>query len=489
MLGTGDPEVPLRPTGGTVLDEILFFLSIVFTPEPIHVWWLLVPVMLIAKDPRPLRPWRAYGIACAAGFVVLVHTFTLSDAWNLWRYAFGYLTPLALVFAIEASARLPFLERGEPDAAAPGPAPAGLAMPVAAVFLVWLALVVNLVETRESTAHRFGHALRNIKAAWVFGTAKPEPRLRSYGELQRAVPEGEAIAILLDDPWVLDYARNRIYSLDLPGFTAPAPGLPSFTTPEHWRAYFASQGIRYLAFTDPGESTYLYRRAHWVERMFRDDELYQFMAAHMVDTLDALTALAGSSAVLFHRDGLYAIDLGAGAAPEPDRGPPERVRRDAFVRRISEQHFGNAWQLANRSTVVFKQDGLGPTPLMLPLVDHHLGKGFWEMFSGVGEPPHRWLMDRTRVRVLGTGRERLRVRMWLRLARAYTNPTVTLSLDGRTLAEVKPDDDGHVVFDAPAPCTGWCELYIVFNSTFDWWNGPETNGIAQLLELDWAAAP
>jgi hypothetical protein len=481
--GTGDPDSPLRPTGGTLLDELGTFLVVVFTPEPIRVWWLLLPVMLIARDDRPLRPWRAFLIACGVGFVLLVQSFLLSDAWHLWRYAFGFLTPLAFAFAVEAAARLPFLD--------PVPAPAarrGFALPVAATFLAWIALVVNLVETREATGQRFKTSLQNIKAAWLSGTAKRDPRVRSYPALQQAIPEGETVAVLLDDPWVLDYARHRIINLDLPGFTAPAPGLPSFTTPENWRAYFASKGIRYLAFTRPDASAYLYRRENWLHRMFHEDELYQFIAAHLVDTLDALTALAGSSKVLFEGDGMYAIDLGPDAGPEPDRGPPERLRMDRFMRRVSEQELASkAWQLAHRSNVVFKGDGAGPSAVILPITSDHEYRGFWGMFAGLEEPPYRWLMDRTRLRVFGTGRETLHVRLWVRLVRAQTQPVVTLSLDGRTIAEASPDEGGDVVFDVPASCTGWCDLYIIFNSSFDWWAGPETNAIAKLLELDWAA--
>jgi hypothetical protein len=471
LLGTGDPDAPLRPAGGDLLEEATFFVNVLFTPEPIRVWWLLLPIMLIAKDTRPLRPWRAFLIACGVGFVLLVHSFTLSDPWNLWRYAFGFITPLAVVFAIEVGA-----ERR------------GLTLPAAAVFLAWLALVVNLVETRQATARRFTASLQEIKSAWVFGTEKRDPRVRSYGDLQRAVPEGERLAILLDDPWKLDYARNPIVNLDLPGFTAPAPGLPSFTTPAHWRAYFASQGIRYLAFVRPDASASLYRRGAWLYRMYQEGELFQFMAAHMIDTFDTFVALAGSSQVLFDRDGMCAIDLGPEAGPEPDRGPPELVRMDRFLRRISEEEFGNkAWQLANRSNLAFKTDGLGPGALILPTTIDHQYKGFWGMFEGLDDPPHRWLMDRTRLRVFGTGREAIHVKLWVRIARAHTRPLVTLNLDGTTIAETTPDEGGMVTFDVPASCTGWCDLYIMFSSSFDWWVPPEDNGIAKLLELDWSA--
>jgi hypothetical protein len=478
--GTGDPDTPLRPTGGTILEEIGFFITIVCTPEPIRVWWLLLPAMLIAKDPRPLRPWRAYLIACGLGFVALVHTFMLSDAWNLWRYAFAYMTPLALVFAMESATRLPFVSQSESSERDPR----GLVVPVAATFLVWLSLVLNMIQTRYVAPQRFNTTLQNIKAGWVFGTSKYDPRIRSYAELQRSIPAGETVAILLDDPWVLDYARNTIINLDVPGFAAPAPGLPSFTTPEHWRAYLRGQGIRYVAFTEPGESTYLYRRAHWVERMFRDDELYQFMAAHMIDTFDALAGLARSSTTVFDRDGMKVIDLGVEVPPEADRGPPERRRRDQFVRRISEQELGHgAWQLASRSNVVFMHDGLGPGPIALPPVhpDH-----VWDLLFP--SPPHRWLMDRTRIRVLGSGRATAHGKLIVDKSRAYTSPIVTISLDGRTLAELRPDKEGIVTFDVGTTCSGWCDLYITFNATFDWWQGPEANGVARLLELDWVPA-
>lgn len=480
-LGTGNPAMPLRPTGGTWLDEIGFFVAVGFTPEPIHVWWLLLPVMALADDRRPMRPHRAFLIAAVVGFGFLVHSFQLSDAWDLWRYAFGYLTALAIAFAIEVGAELP---RGSERRAAFG-------LPAAAVFVVWLALAVNLVETRLATVRRFTATLQNIKAAWVFGSAKPDPRLRSYAQLQRAVPEGATLAVLLDDPWMLDYARNPIVNLDLPGCAAPAPGLPSFTDPAHWRSYFASRAIRYVAFVDPGYSAFLYRRAAWLPRMFKDDELFQFIAARVVDAVDALGALAGSSRVVFHADAMYVIDLGDAAAPEPERGPAEAARMDRFIAQVSERELGHkGWQLARRSTVVFYGDSRGARAGAVAIAPASsftdpTASALWSVLAGVQGSPHRWLADRTRVRVFGTGRERLHAKIWVQLASAATVPTLAFSIDGRILAEVSPDRDGYVVVDAPAACTGWCDLYIAFNTTFDW--SPDDPGFAELLEFDWAA--
>lgn len=481
LLGTGNPDAPLRPAGSTALDEISFFVSILFTTEPIRVWWLLLPIMLVVRDHRALRPWRSFAVACAIGFAVLVHSFMLSDAWNLWRYGFGYLTPLAVVLAIEAAARLEVLggdSRREGDGK--------LAMPAAAGVLVWLALVFNMIATREDVARRYNYTLQNLAAAWRLGPGNYEPRVRSYGELQASIPAGETIAVLLDDPWKLDYARNRIVNLDIPGFAAPAPGLPSFTTPEHWRAYLRGQGIRYVAFVDPTQSSYLYRRQQWLFRIFREDELYQYIAAHMVDAQDALLALARTSGRLYERDGLVAIDLGAETPEEPPRGPAERTRMDTFIRQLSERELhSNAWQLAHRSTVVFKKDGLGPSDVVVPQLQQ--APNWLARFASLPEPPYRWLSARTRIRVHGDGAHTLRLKMWVNPLRAHARLTLTVSVDGEIVTEAQPDQAHEVNIETPVTCDGWCDVYLVFNSTFEWWLDATDNEVAKLLELDWTA--
>jgi hypothetical protein len=480
LLGTGNPITPLRPTGGNWLDEVDFFLRVVFVPEPIRVWWLLVPTMLLAKDHRTMRPWRSFLAAGLIGFIALVHSFALSDPWNLWRYAFGFATPIAIVFVIEVAGELPFVESDSRSR---------FGLPVAATFLVWLALVINIIEARTGMVRRFSVTLRSVQSGWVFGSQKPELPLRTYRALQRSVPEGAPIVAMLDDPWVLDYARNPIFNLDMPGLAAPGPGLPSFTDAAHWRSYFLARGLRYVAFVDPDYSVFLYRRSNWLGRIFVDDELYQFIATHIVDTCDAMLALAQSERVLFHQDHMYVLDLGAMAPPEADRGPGELARMERATTRLSEHELGHkAWQLAQRSTVVFKSDGSNPSPITpRPSSENRALTGLGKLMGTVEESPHRWLADQTQVRVFGTGREHLHIKLWVQRANLFSTPTVSFSIDGTTIAEGTPDRDGYVIVDAPATCNGWCDLYIVFNTRFDWWIIAEQNAIAELFEFDWAA--
>lgn len=483
VLGYMNPAQPLVPTAGTWLDELRFFVVVIFSPEPLRIWWLIAPAMLLAKDPLDRRPWPALLIACAAGFLFLVHSFLLSDSYTLWRYAFSYMAALVVVFAVEAGGSLPV-----PGAAARP----RLRMPAIAAFVTWLAVIVQFVEAREPPMLRFSLGVDNIKAALFLGTRKADAYPDDYAEMQALVPAGASIAVLLDDPFRLDYARHRIFNLDLPGTVAPPPGLPSFTTPEHWRAYLRGQGIRYLAYVSGHQSTWLYRRSGWVWRIFHDDELYRFIAARIVDALDTFDALARTSRVLFRRDGMTLLDLGEAILEEPPRGEPELVRMDRYARHLSEDELGTkVWQLASRRDVVFQIDNYGPAMIHpFPGVEPESDPSVWQLLTGITkEEPHRWIHDRTHVRVHGEGRHRVHLKVWVSARRLHTIPTLVLYAGGAELARGLPDRESTIVLDAPVSCEGWCDLFLVMSTSSEWWLPAEELRGMKLLEFDWARAP
>lgn len=488
VLGTANPAAPLRPTGFTVFDELSFLFSVAIDTEPIRVWWVLVPFMVVARDARATRPWPALLIASVVGFAFLVHSFALSDTPTLWRYGFGYTTALAVVFLVEASARLPLVDPRDPIAP-------WLRLPAVAVFFVWLAVLTQFVQARITPDRRIALLAENVSAGLARGSEKAGD-LALYRELQDALPEHGRVAVLLDDPYLLDYARNDIVNLDLPGFAAPRPGLPSFLGAERWRGYLRSLGIRYAAFVDGDYSSYLYRRQSWLPRIFTDSELFRFMGTHMIDTLDSLRELARTSRVVFHRAGITAIDLGeATPAAGPTHDEPELVRQDAFVRHLAQAELHDeAWQLASRRDVVFVRDGSGPSvvqvglpemtsPFTLSLITQLTGKPL------PPSPPCRWLSERTHVRVLGSGRHRLRVQLRVDVARLSSIPSASLSIDGAPVGRARPDAQGYLGFDAPVSCTGWCDVYLVFSTVSEYWAPAEAVRGIQLLGFDWTSEP
>lgn len=472
LLGNGDPAAPLRPTGGSLLDELRFLMTVLFNAEPIRIWWLLAPLMLLVEDTRARKPWPAMLAACLVGFAFLIHSFMLSDAFNLWRYAWAYMTPLAVLFLVEVGAQL------DRDVA---PLRASKAIAVLAA----IAMATQLTHLR---GERYTQLTDDLSYALGMGVHPDDPRLAAVETMQAAIPAGARVVAMIDDPWLLDFDRNHFALLDLPGFIGPGGGLPSFTDATHWRSYLVNQGYRYLAFTDGAYSGWLYRRDGWVPRIYNDDELFRYIAAHAVDALDTLAELAASSPVLFHANGMWVVDLGASAPPEGDRGKPEIQRQDAFVRHISEDEFHDQrWQLASRSDVAFAIGPLGPAAIAAPPGQGHEVVRIIErvLKPDVMEPPHRWLAQRTLIRVHGHGAQRLQLSAFLDELHLATHATLGVYLDDSFVAQLPTDDKGLVHLDAPVTCDGWCDLRLVVSTVTEWWGSPSDMRVAELLGFQW----
>lgn len=304
MPGTANPSVATTPAAWSVWQELQFFLRVTLDPNPVRVMIPLLPVVLLVRDRRPGAPLWAFAIASAIGYALLVHAFTLSDARNLWRYAFGFTTVLALVLMLETAAS-GWADRGDEAAPVAAARPARL--------LVLVCLIAQVAYTGKTTLADFktlasdlGEAHRNPRGVTAEVGA---PAL--YQRMQAAVPAGAALVAMVDDAAFFDFARNRIVNLDTPGFASEPPGLPMFVGAEAKAAYFRGRGLRYLAFVRGTHSRYFYRREYWMERIFWDAELWRIVAAYQIDMADSFAELATRYPARFDEGGLVVLDLEA----------------------------------------------------------------------------------------------------------------------------------------------------------------------------------
>ncbi len=306
--GTGNPSVPTRAALWTLWDELGFFLRVTLDPNPIRVMLPLAPILLLCRDRRAGRPLLAFTIAAIVGYVLLVHSFSLSDERNLWRYAFGFTAPLALVLMLEVAGRgWRGDDHDDHDDATPVHA-----SPLARLLVIACLLGQFIYSSRTTLANYRARADDVRAAATSTGRAARDAHgPAAYQDLQRAVPAGAALVVMVDDAAELDYARNRILNLDTPGFASYRPGLPMFAGAEAKATYFRAHGLRYLAFVRGDHSRYFYRRDYWLERIFWDAELWRVVAGYQLDMIDSLAELAERYPRLHDRDGLVVVDLGA----------------------------------------------------------------------------------------------------------------------------------------------------------------------------------
>lgn len=497
--GTWNHELSIQPTGTTWTQEVLRFAWASIETQPIVVVPILFALLAFTDDDRLGGPLRSFFIAATLGFVVLVHSFEAADPTHLWRYAFGFSIALTAMFVVEVGAEH---ERSAKLA------PLGR-------WLLLAALALQLLLERGAVPKRFAALAGDLKeAAAVDRRGDPTARLEEqrHAAMQAAIPEGAAVAVLLDDPAMLDFHRNRIANLDTPGFASPPTDsgvqMPAFRGAEELREYFLAAGYPYVAFVRSERSRYCHRRGFWVWRLFNDSELFQIMSAYEIDLIDSLAELATTTKVLYDTDGLVVLDLSAPLRPASRRAAPgaEPVRRGAWVRELAEREgLLDAWALTSRHDLILG-DGIED----LEFVDPRLEVARWyEVGPTRPAPPRadadpaaagkamrgralRALHRRAHLRVLGDTDMRLSIRASIALGKMYNRPRLDVSLDGDLVASVVADERGSYAIDLNVPKSRlagrWRDLYLVFNSIAE----PERDNrelrVAVLEAVTWTPA-
>ncbi|HEY0483614.1 MAG TPA: hypothetical protein VGD37_39115 [Kofleriaceae bacterium] len=455
--GTWNHGLSLKPAVTSWPEELAALVTACLEPSPIAVIPILALVVVFTSDRRLGRPLGALLLASALGFVALVHGFIDVEPLHLWRYAFGFATTLVVVLVLELGS----------DDEIVMLAPLGR-------WIVLAALVLQLVVARGATAKQASVVFDNVRAAAALdGHGDPSARadLRRYRAMQAAVPAGERLAVMLDDPARLDYRRNPIANLDIPGFASPGDQLPMFRGAEPLRAYLIAQGYHYAAFVRSERSRYCFRRDHWIDRIFVDGELFSIMDAYYIDAIESFAELATTTRVLHDADGLVVLDLAdvvRAATTRPAAGS-ELERRSAWVRELADrEHLHDAWALSTRANLRFED---GTTSLRF--VDDSVDDPRWYEVSHPHEPPRRGqailpLYRRAHLRVRGTTDMHLLLRAAISFNAVYTHPRLDVSLDGELLASVVADAAGHYAIDATVPrgrlAGGWHDVYLVFSS-------------------------
>ncbi len=259
-------------SAGLALPDLLAHLGkFLISPE---VFLLLVPVVLYAFN----RDSRA-GMALYGGAVIMTvitaATLTYDNTQTLLRYVAPFL---GAAFIATVSVFLARLHR--PLAFKAGPA----VLCAMAVLLVPVSLyrdINRLIDQR---------GVVNLK----------DDHRSLYEKMQAAVPPGEKFLTAVAHPYALDYRRNGVLTIDVPGGASPAPGMPFFRGATALKKYLVGQSIRYVAyrdFTNPGGC--LYRRGLWEFHARSDHPMWVAQSRYFFDFMKNIEALEKTESLIF----------------------------------------------------------------------------------------------------------------------------------------------------------------------------------------------
>jgi hypothetical protein len=122
------------------------------------------------------------------------------------------------------------------------PASVGLLLVWFVYMLRWENVYREMVQDLASSAHPWRIA--------------PQDAEQEYAALNAALPREGILLETLDYPFLLDFARHRIFSADFPASASLPPGWPIYGDGESLARYLHGHGIRYLAYAY-GDSAFL----------------------------------------------------------------------------------------------------------------------------------------------------------------------------------------------------------------------------------------
>jgi hypothetical protein len=262
--------------------------------EPVHT----MPLILVAVPAAAVGAGRRAALGLWLGtmvaFGLLAWSLPDTDTYTVARYDLGYSVALVIVAGLAAST-------GAEELPLSGKRAAALALVVIA-----LALQVHdnhgaLLKTLNFSLDRLQGNAKDVNAV----TGRPEVERG----LQAAVPPGARMLVLIERPYLLDFARNPIELLDQPGAASPAPGIPLLQGSEATASYLLARGTRYFAFTRPDRSGIpLYSRTHW-KGMGSGAPVWRDAMAIYLATFDVVDHLAQTRRRLYDDGRLVVVDL------------------------------------------------------------------------------------------------------------------------------------------------------------------------------------
>jgi hypothetical protein len=266
-----------------------------FADEPIHPFPLLMLALPAVAAGANRRASLGLWLGTAIGFAFLTWSLPGCDNYTIARYVFGTVVALLVVAGLAAS------EEGAAPLSRQGLATTGL---------VAVVLALQIYGTHAAAVKSLGGALDRVRSVdpvpdAVVGAPENERRM------QAAVPLGAPLLVMIDRPYLLDFARNPIVLLDQPGSASPAPGIPLTAGPEPVARYLRAQGIRYLAFVRSDRAVSpLYNRAQW-QSLASAAPLWRATAPVNLAAFDDLGRLASARRPLYDDGILVVVDLGA----------------------------------------------------------------------------------------------------------------------------------------------------------------------------------
>lgn len=288
ILGTMNPEFTVLGSKAGKLFDAAHGLACLLMPEVI--------VFLFALLLVSVAPYKTLAAAAAVAAVAVswftAYKFGVTVLSEGYRYTFPMLLPVSLWLLATS------LPSNDKDDIEPGK-------------LAWISLSIGLlVAVNLSGAGReLATQAETLPAQIVSRDRLVNPAFTNANrELQNYTPKGAKILAAVDTPYGFDFARNQIYTVDVPGASVIGKW-PLRQGPEALRKYLLSLGITYIIASDFDNAMLLYTRKHWLEHQRPEWFFKEVWGKYFLDFMDSVDSLARTNRIVATDANMRLIEL------------------------------------------------------------------------------------------------------------------------------------------------------------------------------------
>jgi hypothetical protein len=239
--------------------------------------------------------------------MALLAKLTFGLPFDLYRY----LLPPAFAFCLYTLGALAREYVQSPSTETYGLPPWRMKIAVALGAIILLCQSISLLGPSVQDGFRILWALNARNEMWTnpLGPTHDDKAGEDYRKAFAKIPVGSRVLIALDYPYLLDYKKYSIFSIDQSGAASPSPGFPYFRGPAPVKAYLLSQHIDYIAHVPFDSSLFLHSREISRRNAISTFAVYRFFSKFEQDFSNNVDQLAGTQSILFDSPDIRVIDL------------------------------------------------------------------------------------------------------------------------------------------------------------------------------------
>ena len=288
--GTMNPEFTMLGNKAGPLFDAAHGLALLLTPE-VLVLLFCFGLASFAQN-RPLA-YAAVALTVFASWFT-AYKFGVTMLSEGYRYTFPMLMPVALWLLVSSLER----EDGEGN-------PHIFKCLLPATLLLGLLLSLNL----PNAGRELGIQAESLPQQLVSRDPLVNPALtKAARELQNYTPAGSKIFVAVDTPYAFDFARNEIFTADMPGGSSIGKW-PLGEGPKVFEKYLADQGFKYIIASDFDNAMLLYTRKLWKEQQRPEWFFKEVNGKYFLDFMDSVDAIAKSGRVVATAANLRLVEV------------------------------------------------------------------------------------------------------------------------------------------------------------------------------------